>query len=229
MYKTQADRLAELYSDIHDGKPLPADIEQEALNEEISDLQQDQLPQLHVVVSGKKDVIADLVATMPACIMAANKIYYFELACTSSATAHAFAGALSENRVNAKWQVKWPGVTKEFIDVEMADSMNIQDCRLVVKGWHKQLHHVAALSSSGELFIADSDEVLWQKLRNRMSCPALPDWGKALMPRVHRAGLFIETKTEGIKENVKTYILSPDASDLFDNIISEHVRKIGGL
>lgn len=223
--QTQADRLSEIYADMHGGKEMPKALHDEVLGEEIDAVTKESLPKLSVVVKDK----ANLVAQMPAAIFANETLYYFELACTSSATAHAFAGAIAEHAVDAHWKMFWPELAPGWIDVEVSKNSQIQDCRLAVPGYSKNLHHVAVMDRSGELFVADNDDIIWQKLRARMTCPTLEAWGAGVMPRIKRSGILIETKSIGIQQNLNAYILAPDAVELFDQIIGEYVRSIGGF
>lgn len=187
-----------------------------------------ELPKIHCLVRGESTIIADLVATVPAAILADGKLYYFEVAATSDSTAHAIAGALSEHRVDAQWQLKGGPFGAEWKAVQIASPVAIRDCRLAVANWHGRLHHVAVLDTSGELILADNDACLWAKLRSRMDCPTLPGWGEALMPLIHRSGMLISATSFGVRGGLKAYVLSPEAAQLFDRIVGEHVRAIGG-
>ena len=201
----------------------------DAVVEPSNTVSSDELPKLHCLVQRGDTIVADLVATMPAAILADKKLYYFEIAATSDSTAHAIAGALSENRVDAIWQIKGGPFSTEWMAVEIAGHMLIRDCRLDVPHFKGRLHHVAALDGSGELILADSDQALWRKLRARMTCPALEAWGEHIMPRIHRSGLLVPATACGMDGTLTSYILAPDAVETFDRLVSSHVRTIGGL
>lgn len=187
------------------------------------------LPRLHCLVQRGDTIIADLIATMPAAILANDRLFYFEVAATSDSTAHAIAGALSENRVDAQWQIKGGPFSTDWKAVDVASHMLIRDCRLEVPNYRGRLHHVAALDTSGELILADTDQTLWRKLRQRMTCPTLAQWGGALMPRIHRSGMLVRATCYGMDDSLTAYILAADAGAAFDRLISGHVRQIGGL
>ena len=186
-------------------------------------------PKLHCRVANGDTIRADLVVTMPAAILAGDRLYYFEIAATADSTAHAIAGALSESRIDAAWQIHGEPFGAEWNQVEVGEHFTIRDARLEVPHFTGRLHHVAALDTSGQLIVADSDSVLWAKLRNRMNCPSLQEWGTAVMPRIHDSGALIPATTYGIGSDLRAYVLAPDASDLFDRIIGTHVRRMGGF
>jgi hypothetical protein len=187
------------------------------------------MPKLHCLVSSGDTIKADLVATMPATIVAGERLYYFEVAATADSTAHAIAGALSESRIDAQWQIRGAPFCAEWKRVEVGGHVTIRDTRLEVPNFKGRLHHVAALDTSGELILAENDQSLWAKLRSRMSCPTLDNWGAAIMPSILRSGLLMPTQSYGIGTKLKGYILAPDASETFDRIIAEHVRRMGQL
>ena len=186
-------------------------------------------PKLHCRVANGDTIRADLIVTMPAAILAGERLYYFEIAATADSTAHAIAGALSESRIDAAWQIHGEPFGAEWKPVEVGGHFTIRDARLEVPHFTGRLHHVAALDTSGELVLADSDSVLWAKLRNRMNCPTLQEWGIAVMPRILDSGALIPATTCGIGSDLRAYVFAPDASNLFDRIIGTHVRRMGGF
>ncbi len=228
---TQADRLAKLYGQINDGDELPENIKAEAIRDELGEILPDSaLPRLGLSVISKGSVKADLAADMSAGVLAEGKLYYFEVICTASATAHAYAAAITDEKIDADWRIKGQPFTKEWSDIELPESMNIRDTKLSVEGWHgRVLHHVAAYDRTGEIVIVDSDETLWRKLRQRMSCPTLEHWGTTLIPRIKTSGILIPALTFGVAENLSAYILEKEASKTFDALVSEYVRECGGI
>jgi hypothetical protein len=187
------------------------------------------LPKLHCLVRREDTVLADLIATMPAGILAGDKLYYLEVAATSDSTAHAFAGALTENRIEAQWRIKGDPFCADWKTIDIGPHTCLRDYRIEVPHWKGCLHHVAALDSSGELILADNDQTLWSKLRTRMSCPTLATWGDSIIPKIHQSGLLIPAICFGLTVGLKAYVLAPDASERFDRIISSHVRISSGL
>jgi hypothetical protein len=182
------------------------------------------LPKLHCLVKREDTILADLVATMPSGILAADRLYYLEVAATSDSTAHAFAGALTENRIEAQWRINGEPFCADWKTINIGPHTSLRDYRIEVPHWKGCLHHVAALDSSGELILADNDQTLWSKLRARMSCPTLAVWGESIIPKIHQSGLLIPATSFGLAIGLKAYVLAPDASELFDRIISSHVR-----
>ncbi len=185
------------------------------------------LPKLHCLVQRGDTIRADLVATMPAAILAGDQLYYFEVAATADSTAHAIAGALSESRVDAQWQICGGPFGSDWKVVRLGVHFTIRDTRLEVARWKGRLHHVAALDTAGDLILADNDSTLWSKLRARMTCPTLERWGVALVPRIRQSGLLIPANSHGIDPALKAFVLAPDASERFDGIIGNYVREIG--
>lgn len=228
---TQADRLARLYGDIENGKDLPENIKAEALKDELSEICPDSaLPRLGMTVISKGSVKADLAADMSAGVLAEGKLYYFEIICTANSTAHAIAAAITDDKIDADFRIKGQPFTKEWEDIELPENMNIRDSRLMVEGWQGRfLHHVAAYDRTGEILIVDSDETLWRKIRQKMSCPTLDHWKDDLIPRIRTSGMLIPATTFGVAENLSAFILEKEASKKFDNLISDFVRESGGI
>lgn len=189
-------------------------------------------PKLHILVPGSERNIADLVVPMAALILGpalgdATKptLHYFEYACLSSSTAHAVAGALVEYRLQASLSVKLVGGAWQYVNAP--EAVRIQDAKLAVHGWERYVHHIAVLDRSSDLLVADSDEALWRKLRTRMDLPTLEGWGAALLPQIRKSGLVRPAFTYGLAEGLAAYVLSRDASQTFDGIVSAHVRDHG--
>ena len=67
----------------------------------------------------------------------------------------------------------------------------------------------------------------WRKLREKMSCPALAEWGTVLMKNIHRSAMLLECEAFGVPEGVRAFVLSADAQERFDSIISRHVTATG--
>lgn len=224
---TQADRLAKIYGQITGGEKLPEALEAEALT---NDTQPESitLPKLHLMVSGENRILADLVADMTAAIVSDGTLYYFELTCTSDATAHAFMAALVDKSKDRTWEARGDIFGSRWKHIEMPEGFGLRDTRLTIHGWHSgSIHHVAALAKESKLIIANNDDVLWMKLRERMTAPTMPHWGPELMPHIRRSGILMETETYGIGDDINAYIVAPDAQDLFDRIVRDYVLEHG--
>ena len=187
------------------------------------------LPRLEVKVSnGQGEVIGHVETQLTALIVSPlNHVLYLEAACTSDSGAHALMGAVSDPRGVAEFRFFQPGKGDEYTEIHPPDSAMVNDVRLAVTGWSRHVHHVAMLDRSGELLLAPDDETLWRKLREKMSCPTLSEWGTAVMPDVKDSGLLLECETYGIPEGYKAFVLAPDAEPSFDDIIAAHVRVVG--
>jgi hypothetical protein len=83
------------------------------------------------------------------------------------------------------------------------------------------------LDRSGELMLAPDDSTLWRKLRSRMTCPTLLEWGTALMGGIMRSGMLLECEAFGVPEGLKAFVLAGDAAEKFDGIVAEHVGRVG--
>ena len=75
--------------------------------------------------------------------------------------------------------------------------------------------------------LAPDDETLWRKVRERMSCPTLEEWGTALMPKVHRSGMLLECEAFGAPKGLRAFVLSANAQALFDTLIVSYVLRSG--
>jgi len=75
--------------------------------------------------------------------------------------------------------------------------------------------------------LAPDDKTLWRKLREKMTCPTLPEWGDALMPKVHKSDMLLECEAFGVPEGLRAFVLSADTQGRFDSIISHHVSAVG--
>lgn len=223
---TQAEKLANIYSTVTGGRALPEEMEAEALKEDTQP-ESVELPKLHVLVSGENRILADLVCSVTAAIKALDKLYYFEIAATSDSTAHAVAACLVDHSKDSNWEIKGDIFGPKWQSIEAPSNVAIRDTRLKMDGWGGCIHHVAVLTKSNQLIIANNEETLWRKLRARMTCPTLDGWGKDLMPRIHRSGVLIEAQCFGLIENIKAWVIAPDANELFDKIICEHIQKVG--
>jgi hypothetical protein len=189
------------------------------------------LPCLEVVVSNtQRETIGHIEAQLTALIVSPlNRVLYMEAVCSSDSGAHALMGAVTDARGSIEFRYRQPGRADTFVEILPPDSPLVSDARLTVPGWSRQVHHVAMLDRSGDLILSQNDEALWRKLREKMTCPTLEEWGQAVMPEVCRSGLLLECEAFGVPEEFHAFVLSPEAQAAFDNIIAAHVRRIGGL
>ncbi len=224
---TQADRLATIYAQVTGGKELPDDLAAEALKQET---QPDDapLPELHLMVYGEEKMLADLRANLTAAVTSDGSLYYFEITCSSDATAHAFMAALVDKSKERTWEARGEIFGPKWKNLELPTGFHIRDTRMAIQGWHSgSIHHVAALAKDADLIIADNDDVLWRKIRERCTCPTMVHWGEAMMPTIKSSGILMDAETWGIGDETKAYIFAPDAQDLFDRIVSDHVLEFG--
>lgn len=236
---TQADRIAELYQTIY-GVPLSEEVRAQAEKDEARENSPAVTPpMLGLTVPDSEGTPHFHEAGLVALIVDEGpRIRYAEFACSSDSQAHAFMGALADKRTDAKWKIKWDPMRKagdrpgEWISVEPPEDARLADTRIEVPHCGKRkryLHHVAIMDRSTNLVIATQGREIWDKLRIRMSCPTLDAWGRKLMPRIAKSGMLAKTKMFGLPESLHAYVLGPDAEDLFDRIVSEWVREIGGF
>lgn len=234
--KTQADRLAALYS-LGSGQELPADVAEETTRNEIEgrDAERKKMPYLHMIVTKGNETRADLKANLSACVYAQGKVWYAESVCTSSATAQAVMGGLADPSSEPAWMLRWlPHTSLKAGDtgwqkIEMPIRPRIIDSRLEVDGWYGFLHHFAFCDRDPKLIFAKDDESLWLKVRQTLSCPTLKAWGKALLPACIEQKVIEPAAQYGLEENTRVYVLAKDAEAIFDKLVGAHVRTLGGI
>jgi hypothetical protein len=197
----------------------------------LADLPADELPRLEVVVTNSKaEVIAHVESHILALIVSPlNRVLYLEAACSSDSGAHALMGAVSDARGRAEFHFYPPRENMKYTELLPPQAPSVCNVRLAVPGWNHALNHVAMLDRSGELMLAPDDETLWRKLREKMTCPTLEEWGKTLMPQIHASGLLQECEAFGAKTEYCAYVLAQDAAQQFDCIASRHVHRLGRL
>ncbi len=194
----------------------------------LADLDPTEIPHLEVIVrNAKHDIVANVGAQLVALIVSPqNRVLYLEAVCTSDAGAHAIMGSVSDPRGAVEFRFYRTG-DSDYVEILPPESPRLANVRLAVTGWSRHIHHVAMLDRSGELLLAPDDESLWRKLREKMSCPTLENWGTAVMKEVHRSGMLLECEAFGTPEGLRAFVLSANAQEIFDSIISEHVGRIG--
>ncbi len=187
------------------------------------------LPHLEVVVrNAKHDIIANVGAQILALIVnPQNRVLYLEAVSTSDAGAHALMGSVSDPRGAVEFRFYRAGETGDYVDIQPPESPRLANVRLAVSGWSRHVHHVAMLDRSGDVLLAPDDATLWRKLREKMSCPTLQQWGSVLMKRIHASGMLLECESFGVPEGLRAFVLAANAQDIFDAIIAAHVRSIG--
>lgn len=136
--------------------------------------------------------MASVGAQLVALIMSPqNRVLYLEAVCTSDAGAHAITGSVSDPRGAVEFRFFRAGAGGDDVEILPPESPRVANVRLAVNGWSRHVHHVAMLDRSGELLLAPDDATLWRKLREKMSCPTLAEWGETVMKKVHRAGMLL--------------------------------------
>jgi hypothetical protein len=187
------------------------------------------LPHLEVVVrNAKHDIVASVGSQLVALIVSPmNRVLYLEAVCTSDAGAHALMGSVADQRGAVEFRFYRAGADGDYVDIQPPESPRLANVRLAVPGWSRSLNHVAMLDRSGDLMLAPDDTTLWRKLREKMSCPTLDEWGGIVMKRIHGSGMLLECEAFGVPGGLKAFVLAADAQDAFDSIVTEHVRAIG--
>ena len=194
----------------------------------LADLDPAELPHLEVVVrNAKHDIVANVAAQICALIVSPqNRTLYLESTCTSDAGAHALMGSVSDPRGAVEFLFSRVG-EGDYIEILPPESPRLANARLAVPGWPRHVHHVAMLDRSGDLMLAPDDATLWRKLREKMSCPTLAEWGEAVMKEVHRSGMLLECEVFGVPDGLRAFVLASDAQALFDAIIARYVKSTG--
>lgn len=223
MPNTLSERLAKRYMDAMNESVEQRNKEEKTVDPIVLDLGPDSaLPTIRAIVTEEGKTVSDITITCTALIISPlNKVLYVECVTSSSSTAHAIMGGISDPRTDPIWT---------FNDNErliVPDAAAVADTRLPVPNYNGSLHHVAILDKSGDLVLSKDQEQTWMKLRSKMTCPSLPKWGKDLMPKIIRDGILLECQHFGIPKEFTPFVLAPDASSLFDEIIGQHVRKVG--
>jgi hypothetical protein len=195
----------------------------------LADLSEAELPHLEVIARNTKgEIIASVGAQLVALIVSPqNRVLYLEATSTSDAGAHALMGSVSDPRGAVEFRFHRAGEAGDYAEITPPESPRLANVRLAVPGWSRHVHHVAMLDRSGELMLAPDDATLWRKLREKMSCPTLENWGGAVMKEVYRSGMLLECEAFGVPEGLRAFVLASDAQASFDAIISGHVRSTG--
>jgi hypothetical protein len=197
----------------------------------LAELDRAEIPHLEVIAfNAKDDIIANVAAQIVALIVSPlqNRILYGEFACTSDSGAHALMGSASDPRGTVEFRFSRVG-DGEYVEIQPPESPRIANVRLAVPGYSRHLHHVAMFDRSGELMLAPDDETLWRKLREKMTCPTLEQWGTVVMNEVYRSGsgALLECEAFGVPEGLRAFVLGKNAQEVFDGIISEYVCSNG--
>jgi len=196
----------------------------------LADLDTSELPRLEVIVrNGQHEIIGHIESSLTALIVSPlNRVLYLEAVCTSDSGAHALMGAVSDPRGEVEFRFIAPG-QGDYVEILPPESPLVNNVRMAVPGWGRNVHHVAMLDRSGDLLLAADDEALWRKLREKMTCPTIEGWGTAMMREVHRSGMLIECEAFGIPDGFRAFVLAPEASAIFDGIVGEQVRMVGSF
>ena len=205
-------------------------IEPEVKKLGLADLDGSELPRLEVIVrNGQHEIIGHIESSLTALIVSPlNRVLYLEAVCTSDSGAHALMGAVSDPRGAVEFRFIAPG-QGDYVEILPPEAPLVNNVRMAVPGWGRNVHHVVMLDRSGDLLLAADDAALWRKLREKMTCPTIESWGAAVMPEVHRSGLLLECEAFGVPEGFRAFVLAPDAAVVFDSIVCEKVRRSGGI
>ncbi|MEI6233997.1 MAG: hypothetical protein WCT04_13155 [Planctomycetota bacterium] len=197
----------------------------------LAELNPTEIPHLEVVArNSKSEIIANVGAQICALIVSPqNRVLYLEAVSTSDAGAHALMGSVSDPRGAVEFRFYKAGEAGDYVDIQPPTTPRVANVRLSVSGWSRCIHHVAMLDRSGDLMLAPDDATLWRKLREKMTCPTLAGWGTTVMTKVHRSGMLVECEVFGAPEDLRAFVLSPNASEIFDRLIAEHVGRSAGM
>ena len=187
----------------------------------LAELNPTELPHLEVVVRNtKSEIIANVGAQICALIVSPqNRVLYLEAVSTSDAGAHALMGSVSDPRGVVEFRFYRAGESGDYIEIQPPESPRLANIRLSVPGWSRHVHHVAMLDRSGDLMLAPDDATLWRKLREKMSCPTLAEWGTDVMKKISSAGMLLKCEAFGTPEDLRAFVLSADAQAIFDRLI----------
>jgi hypothetical protein len=190
-------------------------------------------PWLHAKWKLRGEGKTDLMVELHALIVAEGRLFYFEIAPSSDALAHAFMGLLVEGRIEAEWTYHEPseGEPRNYapgVSLKGPERPVCQNTRIQVPGEaHRYVHHVAALDCSGKLLVVQSMNDLWLRVRDELSCPTLAVWGEVLAPKLVKAGVVVEAQSFGIGKDVSAYVLAEQDEEAFDGLVSAHVKAKG--
>ncbi len=195
----------------------------------LAELNPTELPHLEVVVRNtKSEIIANVGAQIVALIVnPQNRVLYLEAVSTSDAGAHALMGSVSDPRGAVEFRFYRAGESGDYVEIQPPESPRLANVRLSVPGWSRHVHHVAMLDRSGDLMLAPDDATLWRKLREKMTCPTLQQWGGALMKIIHGSDMLLECESFGAPDGLRAFVLAANAQDIFDAIIAAHVGSMG--
>jgi hypothetical protein len=194
---------------------------------ELASIPSTELPTLEIILrNAKHEIIANVGCQIAALITSPeNRILYGEFISTSDAGAHAVMGAFSDPRGALELRFYRVG-GGDYVELLPPESPRLANLRLAVQGW-RQIQHVGIIDSSGELLLAPDDETLWRKLREKQSAPTVASWGEKLMPKIHVSGLLLECESFCLPEGMRAFVLAANAEEIFDSIVSKHVRTTG--
>jgi len=224
MTRTRAEILAEFYRER--GETPPQEELDKCIQNELMEMDPEALPELvfHVKRRGEQRTNARI--PLVACAVGAGKIWYMEGAATSNSVAHALMAALTD-AIEADYQLIWKPAFN-YKPLKPPDNPRVYDCRVKILDWPRTVHHVAAMDRSGELIVADRRLTLWRKIREKMSTPTLYEWGMDLIPKILHSGMITEATTFGM-HGMFSYVLMPDAQEIFDELVGKYVRENGGI
>ena len=59
--------------------------------------------------------------------------------------------------------------------------------------------------------LAPDDQTLGRKLREKMTCPTLAEWGGSLMSKIHKSEMLLDCEAFGVPEDLRAFVLSADS------------------
>lgn len=176
--------------------------------------------------NGRNQTVGDVSIQLVALATRQYNVAYFEGTASSTSEAHAILGALSgleESKVS--WEFKTPDSDSYYgTTVKMPEDALYADTRLGVSGG-KTVHHVAMADRNILLHDAKNPDALWRAVRDKLTCPTLPEWGKQLIARMFDRGALVKCESFGLPPHVVPCVLGDEA--LCDRLVCEMVKERG--
>lgn len=209
-------------------------------------------PHLRVRMKDKGEVKADVCGPICAAIFAAPirtsdgytgnpRLLYAECLLTSELTANALMGMACDPKGEVKWFYVPPGESPDgyrnyAIEPPLeASPQNVRiDLRSVLTTrslsmptGHAAVHHVSIIERADVLVLSKDDIGLWQKVRERCTCPSMESWGPALAGRLVDAGVVAPCFGFGWPSGLRAHCYTAEADARFDELVSQYVKEHG--
>lgn len=172
----------------------------------------------------------DVTLDAPVVLVGPDRVlHYLEVCSTAASATNALAAAAVEGI--GKWSLDAPALGDDpawwGMDVTLPGQLRMRNTVLKLDAFSPPLHHLAIIGVDGGLLLARSDDELWHRLRQAMTCPTQASWGRVLVPRLKTAGVVQPVRAHGWPPDCQAWVLADDAQEKFDRAVSAHVRKHG--